>query len=624
MHVLLVTMPWHALECPSLALGIVSGSLRKAYPGHVVTECYGSISWAEFLLEQSDGRIGPSAYTEIAETGVFHAIGDWVFSGALYGEETWRVQEFEDYVRRHRIDPGPAVEMQRHASQFIDRMTDEIVRLHPDVVGFTTTFMQNVPSLALAKRVKDLLPRATTVFGGGNCDGPMGPALHRNFPFVDFVISGEGERSFPMLVEAVSTGGELDSIPGLSWRSERGTHSNPPGPLVPMNEVPTPEYASYFDRLEGSTIREYVEPKLVLEGARGCWWGEKNQCTFCGLNGSMMKYRSKSGSDFWRELSGLVKKHRVLDVIMVDNILDMGYFHSLLPRLAESGWGLRLHYEVKSNLTGDQVSALRAAGVAHVQPGIENLSSRVLKLMKKGVTGAQNVQLLRDCEEHGLTVSWNYLYGFPGESASDYSSLLPQLPSLVHLQPPTGATRIALERFSPNFDDRDRLFGPSVPSECYSYVYDLSQADLTDMVYLFDTTQAGITGETETALARALDEWRANYLSSSLEGQLFDGVLHLDDRRSGRPSRRFVIDVPGQVAAYCELRNDTTITGLERHLAVLGHHEPMDEISGWLRQWKANGLVFEEDDRYVALATDPTRSVMRLPQMAPGGSGPVL
>ncbi|MFY0580668.1 radical SAM protein [Cystobacter fuscus] len=147
-----------------------------------------------------------------------------------------------------------------------------------------------------------------------------------------------------------------------------------------------------------------------------------------------------------------LERYKTLDVVMVDNIIDLRYFKELLPRIAAADWDLRIHFEVKSNLTSEQIQALRAAGVMHVQPGIESLSSRVLKLMDKGVAGCHNVRVLRDCEAAGLTVSWNYLYGFPGEQPEDYESLIEQMPALVHLQPPSGATRIALERFSPNFE----------------------------------------------------------------------------------------------------------------------------------------------------------------------------
>ena len=74
-----------------------------------------------------------------------------------------------------------------------------------------------------------------------------------------------------------------------------------------------------------------------------------------------------------------------------------------------------MFYEVKANLRHDQLAKLRAGGIRQIQPGIESFSDQVLQLMDKGVTGLQNIQLLRWCEELGIDCAWNLLAGFPGE-----------------------------------------------------------------------------------------------------------------------------------------------------------------------------------------------------------------
>ena len=52
---------------------------------------------------------------------------------------------------------------------------------------------------------------------------------------------------------------------------------------------------------------------------------------------------------------------------------------------------------------------MRAGGMTSIQPGIESLSTRVLQVMQKGVSAAQNIQLLRWCGEVGINVAWNLL-----------------------------------------------------------------------------------------------------------------------------------------------------------------------------------------------------------------------
>ncbi len=83
-----------------------------------------------------------------------------------------------------------------------------------------------------------------------------------------------------------------------------------------------------------------MEAGLFFETSRGCWWGERNHCTFCGLNGTSMAYRSKSAERAIAELERMVGEHPGCDVQVADNILDIGYFKDFLPMLAERRLGV--------------------------------------------------------------------------------------------------------------------------------------------------------------------------------------------------------------------------------------------------------------------------------------------
>lgn len=113
-------------------------------------------------------------------------------------------------------------------------------------MGFSSTFSQNVPSLVLAKTLKQRNPSLIVVFGGGNCDGPMGAALHRAFPWVDVVVRGEAERVLPELVRDLLAGGGIRARPGLCYRDgDRSVAIPQSGEAgVPMDEIPTLRFMS--------------------------------------------------------------------------------------------------------------------------------------------------------------------------------------------------------------------------------------------------------------------------------------------------------------------------------------------------------------------------------------------
>ncbi|MET7300741.1 RiPP maturation radical SAM C-methyltransferase [Embleya sp. NPDC005575] len=602
MRVVLINMPWASIDVPSLALGILKNRVAKVFPEVDVEVVHANLDFVDWVTDRMEffGR----DYLYYSLFTYFQGCGDWVFSSALYDDPKWRLSEFRE---RHEESMKPAeielnVRLHELVPEFVDELARRVVALAPDIVGFTSTFQQNTASLAAAKRVKLLSPKTVTILGGANCDGAQGEALHRNFDFVDFVARGEGEAAFPQFIEAVRDGArDFAGVPGLCWRDTEGTPvANPMSTRpLPPSEIESPDYDGYFERLYSSVAQNWVEPKLVLEGARGCWWGEKHHCTFCGLNGSFMEFRSKSPVRFYDEMIDLVKRHQVLDIFVVDNILDMAYVKSVLPRIIESGYDLRVQYEIKSNMRYEQVEVLAKAGLLHVQPGIESLNSRVLKLMDKGVTGCHNVRLMRDAETLGLTVSWNYLYGFPGETAADYPDEIAQMPALHHLYPAGGTSRIAIERFSPYFDRPELGFAELRPDKQYSLIYDLPERELFDLAYLFDALPQGIGSAEAAVLDTAVEEWKASYAHSKLTFCEVDGAIVLVSRRSGFDWTVLTLADPLELAAFRLLNQPRTPEALARKLSV-----DQDVIVALLERWRALGLVFTESGHYIQVAVE--------------------
>ncbi|WP_435279982.1 RiPP maturation radical SAM C-methyltransferase [Streptomyces sp. 1222.5] len=595
-------MPWHALEYPSLPIGILQEACRRA--GRALpTAHFENLAWADFLFARSGGEITPVDFQKVADSPL--GVGDWVFAGVLQGDESFCKAEAIPFIEEAGLSVRKVMQMRECAAEYIDRTAEDIAAQSPDLIGFTSTFMQNVPSLALAKKLKGLLPESVIVMGGANCDGDMGVALHRCFPFVDFVVRGEGDEVFLQILDAIEQGYGFEEIDGLCWRSGNAASINAmTSKIIPPGRIPSPVYDDWFETFKKSPAQAYLDPKLLVETSRGCWWGDGHQCTFCGLNGSLIQFRSKTPSQVLEEISNLVSKHRVLDLYIVDNIIDNTYFSTLLPRISELGWDLRIHYEVKSNLRPDNIVALRDAGVVGIQPGIESLSSPILREMDKGVTALQNVRTLRDSESAGLTVFWNWLVGFPGELPKHYETVLDQIPSLFHLQPSgPGPNRIYLERFSPYFDNPSMGFPDRRPKSVYQILYDLPEKDLGDLAYFFDTDPVGIDEKMMGRLSTVINQWISAYPHSSLTRTYMEDAVHITDRRTNREPKDHLIQEPSLIAAYIELEHGRSLKGVRRRLVEKGYDVDQAKLEDWVAGLVRERLLFQDEDRYLALAT---------------------
>lgn len=598
MRVALVAMPWHAVNRPSLALGLLAALIRERTDAEV-TQHPAYLDWLRLTLDADlDPPVTVADHDHLAEHSFFHGVGDWVFAAELAGTGPEDTTGYLAHLRSHGVDPGAAPRLRALAAGFLDQVAAEVLATGAEVIGCSSTFLQQTASLALLQRVKALAPQRTTVLGGANCEGPMGAAVLRHFPFVDVVVRGEGEPTLPALLAALDCpdgpdrDAALAAIPGLCWRG--------PDPIVNpaadqpwhgLAENPMPDHRPYFDRVARLGLEAALVPEVVFEASRGCWWGEKHHCTFCGLNGRLLTSRVRPAERVAAEVSQVVADTGVRRFAAADNILAREHVADLLPRLATIRPRLSIHVETRSNLSDPEVRALADAGVDRIQTGLESLLTPVLQRMRKGVTAVQNLRTLRRCQQHGVRLSWNLLYGFPGEPEEAYRALIAAMPALWHLTPPAGAFRITLERFSPYHRDLDLGFRTRRPAGFLRHLYpELSDAELAELAYLFDTPPQGIDGEVVTQLEAAVARWQTAHRRAYLVLSPRDDRDIITDGRQGL--RVLTLTDPTERRLFRVALDGTSVGALQRE---------HPDAERYLARWETAKLVHRDEHRLVAL-----------------------
>jgi ribosomal peptide maturation radical SAM protein 1 len=326
-------------------------------------------------------------------------------------------------------------------------------------------------------------------------------------------------------------------LPGVFDRdnhpSEHAVNTWAPEP--DLDDLPIPDYSGFFEQIGLVSDLDIGEVLLPFETSRGCWWGAKSHCTFCGLNGSSMRYRQKTPSRAIAELRQIKAQSPHGRLTAVDNILSLEYFESVLPALAREGVG-PLFYEVKANLRRPHIVRLREAGISEIQPGIESFSDTSLRRMAKGTSSIQNASLLKMCKEEGVRTVWNLLYGFPGETVEDYQQQLAVIPHLAHLEPPVGYGPVRIDRFSPMHSHPEK-FGISrlEPVPIYEHLYPgLSSAARYNLAYYFegDFPEKTSFGTERSELERQIESWKAHHVYAFLTMLDVDRTKVLIDTRS--------------------------------------------------------------------------------------------
>jgi ribosomal peptide maturation radical SAM protein 1 len=488
-RICLINMPFANVTSPSIALTQIRSVVQSQFHGKVSTDLfYLTYDFAEFM--------GVEFYNYISNSmdALYAGLGDWFFRREAFPElpdnaqkylqryfwaKTGETQRIKDVVTQKRPE----------LNAFLDELITKYELDKADIVGFTSMFMQNVGSFAMARRLKQRNPNLITVMGGANCEFPMGKVIAERINDIDFVFSGPALKSFPEFVQYCLDGDwqKRHSIRGVFSSKVELLES---GSAVVGEElsIDTPielNYDDFMHRFHKDFAAFNFKPRVPFETSRGCWWGQRSHCTFCGLNGDSMAYRAMKPELAIEQFKSLFRYSGVVPVLeAVDNILPKNYLEQVLPFL-ETPADMEIFYEVKADLSEQQMAVLAKARVRQIQPGIESLATSTLKLMKKGTTAFQNINFLKNCALFGVRPYWNLLVGFPGEGEEVYKRYLEFLHLLIHLSPPSGAFPVRFDRFSPYYNQAQNYGLDLSPMDFYSLVYPFSEADLKNFAYYF-------------------------------------------------------------------------------------------------------------------------------------------
>ncbi len=533
-EVCLVQMPYAPLERPSIGLGLLKAALSVAQIRcHVV---YANVLFAE--------AVGFHSYRWIEGTASEYLLGEWTFSKTAFpnfepDDNKYLeliLQQWPALVPRPQIKNAKEIEDQKNFAfsirrktlKFVDQLAKSILSTGTRIVGCSSTFQQNCASLALLRRIRELSPDIITLIGGANCEGEMGLEMQQAFPWIDFVIPGEADKIIVDLCQKLLENGRwsyptwlLNGVIAHSSQVDASIKSENHSFRVSAEDfesLPTPDYIDYFMTLENSAIRHRLKPGLLVEASRGCWWGQRYQCTFCGFNGLNMKYREKSTERVVQELSDISKRYGLKNFGFVDNVLSPSHMKTLLPQMAKEEEPYSSFCEVRTNLKREDLQELARAGFRSIQFGVENLNDSALKLMRKGTTSLKNIELLKWARKLGICAYWNFLCGIPGECDKWYVEIADWIPAIIHLQPPMTIVNVRFDRFS-SYHQSPETFGLSlVPYRTYRFVFPLSGGSLERFAYFFEDVKDNnrfniwdLRLPGQQALKEKIDIWKSSY-----------------------------------------------------------------------------------------------------------------
>jgi anaerobic magnesium-protoporphyrin IX monomethyl ester cyclase len=361
----------------------------------------------------------------------------------------------------HQVAVADLILVQRRVRETVERLVGEI---RPDLVGLSIMTFQRRTARRLMALVRSLHPAARVVVGG--YDPSLAPEEYTGAGSpVDFIVRGEGESTFCALVRAVEGDGRLDSIPGLSYRTDQGFVHNPDRPVSALDGP-----GIRLPNRDARVLRGYTllgRQVDVVETSRGCTY----DCSFCSI--IEMRGRNFHKYDFDRVLADIsdARAHGARAIFIVDDniTLDVRRFAALCQAIIGAGLN-RVDYLVQA-MTSSIASAgetlaplMRKAGFRYVFLGIENILDEDLAFLKAKAKNAERaggrtvgnatVRAIELLHQHGMLVVGGLIVGNPGDTRESIEANLAFARRYVdwpYIQHPTPYPRTPMAR-----DFRDR------------------------------------------------------------------------------------------------------------------------------------------------------------------------
>ena len=331
------------------------------------------------------------------------ATGNVPLAAGCLGVAT-RVHGFSDRVQVEVLPPGVT------DGSGDTLLADLLARDEPDYLGLSLYLWNVDRSLHLAREVKRRSPRTKVLIGGPEVSPDNTWLLSE--PAIDVAVSGEGEEALSDILQRELSGADLLGIPGVSVRRNGGMSAFGPARSA---KFPLSDYASPY--LEGLVPVE-AERSAYVEGARGC----RSKCTFCFYPKAASGIRVLNPSQVEAVVSGL-RDRGATELSFLDPTFNhRPDFELVLEALirANTNRAMSFFAEVRpEGLSQQHVVMLKEAGFDKLEIGLQSVSAKTLKRVKRGGNPAMVAAAAKMMRAEGIDLLVDLIVGLPGDTPDD-------------------------------------------------------------------------------------------------------------------------------------------------------------------------------------------------------------
>jgi len=285
----------------------------------------------------------------------------------------------------------------------------EIRKANPGMVAVTALTPTISNALKTAELARKSCPEAKIVMGGYHPSFNHQEMLE--YDYVDFVIIGEGEYTFPELVKTLNEGGDLSKVKGIAYREV----ITPPRPLITdLDELPFP--ARHLLPMDHYKILNQKLTTATMISGRGC----PMQCSFCAsaaLHGNRLRVRS--AKNVVDEMEHLINDHDAGIIAFMDDTFTLkprrvaDVCDEIVERGLDVYWGCTARADT---LSDELLQKLHDSGCITMFLGVESADQQQLDRVNKQLTIEKIRQAFRLARKNEIRTIASVVLGMPGDT----------------------------------------------------------------------------------------------------------------------------------------------------------------------------------------------------------------
>jgi anaerobic magnesium-protoporphyrin IX monomethyl ester cyclase len=331
------------------------------------------------------------------------------------------------YIAGELEKAGYDVEIYDAMSKFHDF---EQIRTHirasaPDFIGataITATINDSIEVLTIAREER---PGAASFLGGVHPTFCWEEILSRHSDVVDYCILGEGERTAPELLDAISNNRDLSTVAGIAYVTDSQPVKTAPREFIADLDSLSPawhlvdwsDYPLYF--IDDSTV-------AILSSSRGCI----HSCSFCSQHKFWQgSYRQRDPHKFVAEIEHLATTYGINVFFIADeyHTYSRERWETILDLLIAKKLGVHILLETTAGdilRDHDIMHRYREAGVLFIYVGVEATSDQKLQEFKKEARFEDSKKALKLIRDAGMIVESSLILGTPDETPESIKETL--------------------------------------------------------------------------------------------------------------------------------------------------------------------------------------------------------